>query len=331
MKNLSAIIFKIGKRIGLEFLFARILRKVSPDLIFCFHEVQEARLNAQIKYLKRIYVPQALGYVLERRFGKGTGVLKAPNMAFTLDDCLKRDMNIALPLFARENTPCTFFVPTNYADGAKPMWPNKLRVLCAQSDYSLALPEGEKIFGSVSDKEIFFDQRITKYLYSPQTTSEIEEEVDNLLVMNKVMVPAELRVISAPEILVFQKKFPGIADFQSHTMSHLKLSISDPDIVEKEFVGSKTYLNDLTCQSQDVVCYPYGSAWHIGNTYLIAKKHYRYGLTLIKGVLMKGIDPHFIPRIALYHKDDELRVALKILTAILYSVLKRNRPIKKLI
>jgi peptidoglycan/xylan/chitin deacetylase (PgdA/CDA1 family) len=228
-------------------------------------------------------------------------------MALTLDDCLRRDMLVAKEVLKERRLPCTFFIPTNYASKGRAMWPNKLRQL-----YSVFPEKGNP------------DERIVTYLYNQQQTKEIEKEVDLEIGEADLNVNQNLEVLSWEEVKRIREDEPNLFSFQSHTASHPKLSLLNKEELQEEFGESKSALLGQIDENQDVICYPYGSEWHIGDSYKVAASYYKFGLALIPGLLNQSSNPMYIPRIAFYPVDSRIRVLLKISMTIFKSILTKK-------
>ena len=289
----------------LDYLLLLFIRAIPHKAIFCFHELEKNRFEGQLDILQKIYEPLTLTSQLSLNFGE----LKRDRstMALTLDDCLRRDMLVAQEVLKERNLPCTFFLPTNYASMGQAMWPNKLRQL-----YSVFPDKGSP------------DERIVTYLYDQQQTKTIEKEVNLEIEEADLNVNQNLEVLSWEEVKRIREDEPNLFSFQSHTASHPKLSLLNKEQLQEEFGESKSTLLGHLDENQDVICYPYGSEWHIGDSYKVAASYYNFGLALIPGLLNKNSNPMYLPRIAFYPVDSRIRVLLKISMTIFKSILSKK-------
>jgi peptidoglycan/xylan/chitin deacetylase (PgdA/CDA1 family) len=82
-----------------------------------------------------------------------------------------------------------------------------------------------------------------------------------------------------------------IIDFESHTMSHRRLTDLNPEQMEYEISKSKTTLENLLNKKIDVIAYPYGS--YNEKTIEITKKYYSYGVTFTFGKYKNGVSDDF--------------------------------------
>lgn len=288
-----------------DYILLLFIKAFPHKAIFCFHELEKNRFEEQLDILQKIYEPLTLTSQLSLNFGE----LKRDRstMALTLDDCLRRDMLVAQEVLKERNLPCTFFLPTNYASMGQAMWPNKLRQL-----YSVFPDKGSP------------DERIVTYLYDQQQTKTIEKEVDLEIEEADLNVNQNLEVLSWEEVKRIREDEPKLFSFQSHTSSHPKLSLLNKEELQEEFGESKSALLGHLDENQDVICYPYGSEWHIGDSYKVAASYYKFGLALIPGLLNKSTNPMYLPRIAFYPVDSRIRVLLKISMTIFKSILSKK-------
>ena len=152
-----------------------------------------------------------------------------------------------------------------------------------------------------------------KYLWNNTPTAVIETEVDKICELNNFKISNDDIVISSNEIKKYSKY--DLFNFQSHTISHPKLILCSQEELIKEFEDSKKYLKTNSNNSQNIICYPYGSFWHIGSSFKIAQDFYKYGLSLETGSVRTNKPKMIIPRIGLYEKDSSATIFAKILLA----------------
>lgn len=92
------------------------------------------------------------------------------------------------------------------------------------------------------------------------------------------------------------KQMSDVISFQSHTVSHIKLSKADKGTVEKELSESKSTIEKLTGRPVIAVSYPYG-AYNTG-VVNIAKKYYKIGISTNFGYYFPISEIYEIKRIA---------------------------------
>lgn len=297
-------------------LVVYVLKVFSKDVVICFHELDDDRFRCQLDVLLKIYSAKPLKDLLDRSFGVQSKKNGLPAISFTLDDCLTNDVNISITEFTRRDIHCTYFVPVNYAINSELMWPQKLKYLFNECALSLVWIDKKVLtFNSEEEKSAFLSKSIANYTFSNQATDVIEDEVSNLLIINGVVLRNENGVVGEESIRDLTTKYPKVVDFQSHTMSHLKMSRASGEELAYEFSRSKEILKQWSGNEQYAICYPYGSNWHIGNGWKMAVDDYDYGFTLLSGTVSKNVNPLLIPRVGLYNIDSQARVLLKLLQA----------------
>ena len=233
-------------------------------------------------------------------------------IAITMDDCYKSDFLIAAKVFDKTNTPCTFFVPTTYSEKRTVLWAKKLIFLSKFiDDIYIDIGGNQIVFKDKQEKKIFFDRLMNFYLWNDMQTKYIEEEVDRICFENKFKIPKEDIVIGVDYIKNYSVN--SLFNFQSHTKSHPKLLLCNEEELIDEFKSSKYFLSDIVKMPQNIICYPYGSNWHISESYHIAERYFDYGLSLELGSLRKKENRMMIPRLPLYEKDTAASIFLKIL------------------
>lgn len=93
----------------------------------------------------------------------------------------------------------------------------------------------------------------------------------------------------------------GLIRFGSHTATHFRLGGTiSPEALEREIVGSRKDLQDLSGQAIDLFCYPNGET--SPNAIDLVRRHYLGAVTTCKGWHGGHGDPHLIRRIGV-HED----------------------------
>lgn len=294
--------------IKLAFIFRLILKITNKPIILCYHRITKNRLEEQVSLLKKLTKIEGLKVLLDRVYSGKKGF----SIAITMDDCYEKDFLNAVEVFSENQVPCTFFVPTQYSEQNITMWPLKMVRIFEREEMRYVDEEGkETVFSNRSEKGQEKNKEIERFLWGDMQTVELEKLTDKIAENNNYTVAQTDRVINTGEI----KTHTGnkLLSFQSHTVTHPKLNIQTQEEWEEEFKNSKEYLHNITGEEQYVICYPYGSKKHIGDSYSYAKKHYKYGVTLQAGNVNKAINPMLVKRVGIYEHDTPLRVILKIL------------------
>lgn len=87
------------------------------------------------------------------------------------------------------------------------------------------------------------------------------------------------------------RKMQDIIDFQSHTMSHHRLTEMDQEKTRYEISQSKKCLETLLGKKIDVIAYPYGN--YDKKTIQTAKKYYQFGVSFTNGKYYYGISNNY--------------------------------------
>ncbi len=305
------LIWSLFEFSGFSKLLWFLLAIFSKPVIFCYHRISEEKLESHIKLLRSKFVLTSLYSLLDEIYKDKNNHIRG-KIAFTMDDCYSNNFFIATKVFSKFKIPCTFFVPTDYSRKSKTLWAKKLINLFNQINEKMKITINESIFFESSvNKEFFLEKLMNKYLWNDMQSAEIEVEVDALCEINSCKKYNDDLIISKEEIKNYLKY--DMFNFQSHTSSHPKLLFCSDEEIIKEFLESKNYLYEITGLEQNIICYPYGSEWHIGESYKIAENYYDYGLTLKLGCLDIKQNKMMIPRVPLYEKDTSASIFGKIL------------------
>ncbi len=99
--------------------------------------------------------------------------------------------------------------------------------------------------------------------------------------------------IDKPNYLTISQitKMQDIIDFQSHTMSHHRLTEMDSKKMDYEMSQSKQRLETLLGKDINVIAYPYGD--YDKKTMLTAKKHYQFGVSFTHGKYFYGASDNY--------------------------------------
>ncbi len=95
------------------------------------------------------------------------------------------------------------------------------------------------------------------------------------------------------------RTWPG-ADFQAHTVNHIRLADVPLPQAREELLRCKGDLEDRLRQPVDVICYPYGSV-NDAVAGVSREIGYKMGLTTQFGRVRQDDDPMLLPRVAIHH------------------------------
>lgn len=226
--------------------------------------------------------------------------------AITFDDGWRDNYDFGLPVLAKHRAPATIFLVSGYIGTSYRFWPNRLMTLLQQAfavPGSVTFPEPlSRIANPVLD-----EARRRGELRAEAADAVVqgakgwdEEEIRGLVEMAESSCGA---ISDTGEILdraqVAKMSASGLIRFGSHTATHFRLGgrIS-PGELEREVLGSRKALQELSGQSIDLFCYPNGetSAAAID----LVRQHYLGAVTTSKGWCAANSDPYLIRRIGMH-------------------------------
>lgn len=226
--------------------------------------------------------------------------------ALTFDDGWQDNYEFALPILARHRAPATIFLVSGYIGTAYRFWPNRLMTLlqtsfakpgsvsfpeplCAIVKPALELAARRGEFGADEADAVV------------QVAKEWDEERIRALVETAEKSTggiAEVGEILTGEQIV-KMGATGLVRFGSHTATHFRLGgrISSQQL-EREIVGSRKALQDLTGQAVDTFCYPNGETSPAATD--LVRRHYLGAVTTRKGWNDARSDAHLMRRIGVH-------------------------------
>lgn len=287
------------------------LGRIFRPMVLCYHQISEERLRSHVRFLKRFFEVVPLNVLLKTVFEEG----KTGNglVALTMDDCYETDFANAAAVCQSEKVHCTFFLPVNYSLGNKGFWPQRLKNLFDQLGQSYINEGGTSIrFSQAADKAVLIKDYFFNYNQNDLQTTDIEAMVDRLYAINSVAEAKSNPVISMEKALGSQGLY---ISFESHSLTHPKLFLCKDQETDHELAASKAAFKTYLNHESNSFCYPYGSMKHIGNSWKMVGKHYKYGFTLERGTVQKSTNPLLIPRVDFYEHDNLLKMAAKLVQA----------------
>lgn len=292
------------------FLLRLVLKITNKPVLLCYHRIGKPKFDAQVTFFKKLAPVKPFKNLVD------TSINGKPKfaIALTMDDCYYEDFINATQVLEKHKLPCTFFVPTKYSVENTPLWPLKIVKILESNSLSYK-DEGEREtkFNQQEEKASFKSKLISDLLWNEEQTATIEQKVNRISELNGYIEAAADNVIDEQVIKMYAEN--PLFSFQSHTVTHPKLYLQTESELTYEFEESKKYLQKASGEEQYLICYPYGSAKHIGNAYTTASKYYTHGVTLQTGSIKKTTNPMLIPRIGIYEHDTPFRIFLKILNS----------------
>ncbi len=310
---------------GILWIFDRKMLSGKHQLVLCYHRISEQKLRLHISYLKKHFNIIPLKSMLNAVFDNNDSHEHSSNkplLALTMDDCFTTDFLNANKVCQENKINCTYFIPIFYMQNNKSLWSYRLNYFLSniKTPNTIIDFENNKVVLS-NDYEIkkFEVNWIQKFLYDNIQTLDIDFVIDQFISINSFIENVDVVI---DETVIRNNCHNKYASFQSHTVTHPKLFMCSEQELEIEFETSKNILSNLSeNEVQYVICYPYGSSTHIGNSYTKASKYYEYGVTLQSGVLNKQTDKMLIPRIGIYEHDTYQSIRMKIFFAQLRAII----------
>lgn len=228
--------------------------------------------------------------------------------AITFDDGWRDNYEFALPVLVRHAAPATIFLVSSYIGTAYRFWPNRLMTLLRKS---FAEP------GSVTFPESL-SRIVSPVLAAAASREELRaEDIDAVVQRAKDWDEEEIRGLvetaagscgdhgDAGEILdreqVTKMGATGLVRFGSHTATHFRMGGRvSPQVLQREIVGSRKALQDLSGQAIELFCYPNGETSPEAND--LVRRHYLGAVTTRTGWHDSSGDPYLIRRIGV-HED----------------------------
>jgi len=235
--------------------------------------------------------------------------------AITFDDGWRDNYEFALPVLTRHGAPATIFLVSSYLGTTYSFWPNRLMSLLQRSfsePGSVAYPEP-------------LDSIVRPALAEAARRGELRaEDADAVVQAAKEWDEAEIRGLveaaagstdgtgNLPEILdhaqIVKMSASGLIRFGSHTATHFRLGGRiPPQELEREIVGSRKVLQELSGQAINLFCYPNGET--SVEAVDLVRRNYLGAVTTRKGWNDASGDPHLMRRIGVHEDVSSARAA----------------------
>lgn len=296
-------------------MYHRVLPKHSPARsneqpgMYVSPETLDLHLYELRKHFELVQLEEWL-----RRARQG-GVLPKLACAITFDDGWRDNHEFALPVLLKHGAPATVFLVSSFIGTSYRFWPNRLIALLKKSfvqpgvvDYpqplrrvvdpvllkatsggAFAIEDADR---AVEAAKAFEEQEIRELIDAAESSCGGIAETGELLNRDELADMASTRLIR----------------YGSHTASHFRLAgrISSNDL-EREIVGSRRELQDLTGQAIDLFCYPNGETSPAAID--LISRNYVGAVTTSKGWHKAGANPYLMHRIGMHEDVSDSREA----------------------
>lgn len=287
-------------------MYHRVLPKDSPARgteqpgMYVSPETLDLHLGELKKHFELMHLDDWL-----RRAGQGSPLPRLA-CAVTFDDGWRDNYEFALPVLMKHAAPATIFLVSNYIGTSYRFWPNRLMSLLQRSfadPGSVVFPEplSSIVRPALAAARMRGELRADDADAVVQCAKEWDEEKVRDLV--ETAERSSGNVADAGEILsheqVVKMGATGLVRFGSHTATHLRLGgrIS-PDELQREIVGSRKSLQELSGQPVDLFCYPNGETSPAAIN--LVRLHYLGAVTTCKGWHTAGADQYLIRRVGVH-------------------------------
>lgn len=268
--------------------------------------VSPETLDLHLNELKRRFELVPLDEWVQR--AKRGAALPRLACAITFDDGWRDNYDFALPVLAKHGAPATIFLVSTYIGMTYRFWPNRLMSLLQKSftePGAVTFPEPlrgivEPVLAAAADRGELRTDDADAVVRGAKRWD--EAEIRGLV---EAAEKSSSDVAWGAEILdreqIVKMGATGLVRFGSHTATHFRLRgrISAQEL-EREIVGSRKYLQDLTSQAVDLFCYPNGET--SPQAIDLVRTHYLGAVTTCQGWQEPTGDPHLIRRIGV-HED----------------------------
>ena len=261
-------------------------------------------LTAQLDYLASHYTVLPLS-MIEWHLREGRP-LPPWTAAITIDDGYSDFYDIAWPALRRRKMPATVFVVTDFVDGKRWIWTDKLPFLLSRTSAGDLAVEvaGQSISGALSGESLRrqLASRINGIL-KDQPDGVKDEMIDEIAAQCLVSLPAQPpgdRGSCTWEQLR-EMKLAGI-EIGSHTVTHPVLTRVTADRLRRELEQSRDRLEEMLGHPVMLFCYPNG-AYDRTVRDAVAQAGYRLAVTTDSGLNDATIDPLAIRRIGNEEQD----------------------------
>lgn len=207
----------------------------------------------------------------------------------TFDDGFASNYHLAYPVLKRHGLPATIYLETEFVDGKKPIWVDRV-------DYTMQQA------GRTRRDLVSFKERL-KLLPQPEVLAAVEklesETGYRLGLADRDDVPAIYRALDWNQVR--EMAASGLISFGSHTHSHVILGRAAPEVIRHELEVSRGIIERETGMPCTHFCYPNGSPGDFSETseQILRELGFRSSLTTIGGLNATPCSPFLLRRLGM--------------------------------
>jgi peptidoglycan/xylan/chitin deacetylase (PgdA/CDA1 family) len=282
-------------------------------LVLTYHRFSEApragrtsaaKLTAQLDYLLSHYTVLPLS-MIESRLREGRP-LPPSTAAVTIDDGYSDFYEIAWPLLCRRNIPATIFSVTDFVDGNRWIWTDKIPFLLSRTrEERIAIDVGGlriagALNGDSSRRQLASRlNSLLKHLPDESKDHLIDQIAAHCLVTLPARPPVESRSCTWEQLREMESA--GI-EVGSHTVTHPVLTRVTAERLYDELEQSRRRLEEMLGHAVTQFCYPNGAYNRVVRD-AVARAGYRLAVTSDDGLNDATIDPLALRRIQNEEQD----------------------------
>jgi peptidoglycan/xylan/chitin deacetylase (PgdA/CDA1 family) len=220
--------------------------------------VSSQGFERQLRFLKKHYTVVHLSRLVSAL--RGYEPMPRHAVALTVDDGYADFYNIAFPLLCRYKVPCTFFVTSNFIEGRKWLWSDKITWMLAQrSELPDLLVANQAIIGGTKRDAPRLWREILGLLLRLDF-EDMESELHQLATQLGLEVPESptpgYEACSWDQVRAMEAS--GFVEVGGHTRNHAILSRLDPRRLSNEIDGCLEDINGHLGNRVRSFCYPNG-------------------------------------------------------------------------
>jgi peptidoglycan/xylan/chitin deacetylase (PgdA/CDA1 family) len=266
-------------------IYHRVL--AAPDPLFP-EQVDARRFEQHVRLLNRWFRVMPLAEAVRRLANR---TLPPRAACITFDDGYADNVEVALPILQRHQTPATFFVASGFLDGGC-MW-NDAVIEVVRSAPGARLNLGRAGFGVVDigcpvRRRAVIDMLIAALKYLPAA-----ERIDRVKRMARSFTPT---MLSSDQLIALHRAGMAVG---AHTVSHPILSSISNAEARAEIADGRARLQDIIQAKVSLFSYPNGKPgrdFEERHAAMLRSQGFDAAVTTAWGAARVATDPFYLPR-----------------------------------